>query len=213
MDPQVSSSFIPKKPLVVERRSAGGVGGLLVFITILVFIASGVAAGAVFAYDQYLNSSLASKGESLKRAEGAYDPGVIQNLIRLDTRITESGKILNKHISPSAIFAFLSNETLERVQLTSFDYTRASDGTVSINLDGQADSFSTLALQSDQFGSNTMLKDVIFSNIDIEPKTGKVNFSVKAGVDSGALLYSKSLTPSAAAPSTPVESEASTTTQ
>ncbi len=192
MDPQVSTSFIPKKPLV-PARARGSASGLVLLLAILIFIGSVVAGGGVFAYDRYLKSTIASKQHSLELAQAAYEPGVIESLIRLDSRLGESKRLLGKHLAPSAIFMFLSTQTLERVQLTSFDYVVDESGAATLELVGVADTFSALALQSDQFGTSNVLRNVIFSNILISPTTGKVSFAVHADVDPSLLLYTKNL--------------------
>ena len=46
MDPQVQASFIPQKSLEMTSTRGGGFGGLLFLISLLIFIASLVAAGA-----------------------------------------------------------------------------------------------------------------------------------------------------------------------
>jgi hypothetical protein len=192
MDPQVPASFIPKKPLTVSGSSRGGFGGLFGLLSFLVFIASVLGAGGTFLYKQYLTTSLAAKDASLKRAEAAYDPGVIQDLTRLDARITQAKGLMDKHVALTSFFNFLSSITLESVQFTSFDYEIAQDGSATINLKGIAKDFSAVALQSDQFGSNRTLKNVVFS--DIAVGTGNtVTFAVQATVDPSILSYRKSL--------------------
>ncbi|HEV8677664.1 MAG TPA: PilN domain-containing protein, partial [Candidatus Paceibacterota bacterium] len=185
-------------------------------VSVLIFIASVVAAGAVFAYEQLLNQSIASKSASLSLNEKAYDPGVIQELSRVDTRITQAQGLLQKHVAPSAIFAFLSQQTLEKVQFTAFDYTLGADGSAKITLGGVADSFSTVALQSDQFGASKILKDVVFSNVAVGAD-GNVGFSVSATVDPSLIVYSNAITanpaaPIESAPQTPVSTTTSSTT-
>jgi hypothetical protein len=192
MEPQVSASFIPKKPLVDgggPRRSAMG---LVVLASLLIFVASLLAAGATFAYTQFLKSSIVSKKDSLAKAQSAYDPAIIEDLMRLDSRIAESKRVLTSHVAPSAVFTFLSLQTLEKVRFTNFDLELESDGGPTISLDGEADSFSTIALQSDQFGASKVLRDVVFSNLAID-EDGSVNFTVNAKVEDELLLYSKSL--------------------
>lgn len=202
MDPQVSPSFIPKKNLeTISARPAGRGTGLFFLIAVLVFIASLVAAGAVFAYDKLLNQSIASKGASLALNQKAYDPGVIQELSRVDTRITEAKKLLASHVAPSAIFAFLSQQTLEKVQLVSYDYSLNPDGSAKIGLTGVADSFSTVALQSDQFGASKILKDVVFSNVSVDATAG-VSFAVSATIDPSLIVYSNAIS---ANPATPIQ--------
>ena len=204
MDPSVSSSFIPKKPLTGERGHAGAYGFILL-ISILVFIASGVAAGGAFVYGRILEGSLESKKKSLEAAKGAYDPGVIEDLIRLDARINQGRALLGTHVAPSSIFALLSEQTLEDVRFGSFEYTIKEDASAFVSLKGEAKDFSTVALQSDQFGGSKMLRDVIFSDITIGPEGG-VGFSVSATIEPANLLYSKYLGSSTVLP-LPTESE------
>lgn len=192
MDPQVQASFIPKRSLDVSSSREGSPFGLLFLIALLIFIASIVAAGGSFLYTQYLNSALDSKSKSLALAEGAYDPGTIQDLVRIDTRLTQSKTLLAGHAAVSGIFAFLSTQTLENVSFSTFDYTLDAGGTAQITMQGTADSFATVALQSDQFGGNKLLKNVVFSAITIDA-TGKVAFLVSADLDPSVLSYSNSL--------------------
>lgn len=191
MDPQVQASFIPKKSLDANASRGAGVG-LLFLLALLVFIASVVAAGGSFLYQQYLSKTLSDKKASLNLAQGAYEPGTIQDLARMDQRITAAKTLLSKHVAPSAIFAFLGAQTLEKVYFSSFSFTLGGDGSAKITLSGTADSFSTVALQSDQFGSNKVLKDVIFSGIAVDAK-GSVSFSVSATVDPSVISYAVTL--------------------
>lgn len=192
MDPQVQASFIPKKPLDTSVRTRGVGVGLFFLLSLVLFIASLVSAGAAFAYTQYLHTAVVSKSESLERAEGAYDPGVIQDLIRMDARINSADKLLNKHVSASTLFAFISTQTLEQVAWSSFEYSLQTDGSATISMSGLADTFSSVALQSDQLGGNKLLKDVIFSGIGASTGGG-ISFGVKATVDPSVLLYTNSL--------------------
>jgi hypothetical protein len=193
MPPQAPTSFIPKKPLDTGNayHESGGVG-ILFFIALFIFIASLVAAGGVFAYENFLNSSIASKTASLNAAEGAFDLNTIDGLIKLDSRINNANALLSSHVAPSAIFNLLGAQTLPNVQFTSFQYTLQSDNSASIVLAGVADSFSTVALQSDQFGAVTSLKDVVFSDVQINTN-GTVTFSVAATVSPSLINYAKNL--------------------
>ncbi len=203
MDPQVQASFIPKKSLDVSASRSGGSFGLVFLIALLVFIASLVAAGSAFLYTQYLNTSLASKTKSLALAEGAFDPGTIQELVRIDNRLTQSKTLLAKHVAVSNIFTFLSQQTLEQVSFSNFEYILGEDGIAKISLKGTANSFATVALQSDQFGGNKLLKNVVFSDITVDT-SGKVGFAVIADLDPSIVSYSASLGTSATAASTTV---------
>lgn len=211
MDPQVSGSFIPKAPLVDTRRSAGGMG-LLLIVAVLLLVLSVVGAGSVFAYQQILTTQIASKSDSLKRAEGAFEPDVIEQLSRLDSRITHAQTLLQNHTAPSAIFDYLSTITLEQVQFTDFTYQMGGDGSATIALSGVGDSFSTVALQSDQFGASRLLKDVVFSDVAIGTG-GRVTFTVKATLDPSLYLYAREANATAATPLPPPPGATATSTQ
>lgn len=200
MDPQVQASFIPKKSLTPMPVGGGGGFGLMYLLAIFLFIVSLVAAGAAFAYTQYLKTAIASKAHSLELAQGAYEPGAIQDLIRLDQRMVNARSLLQKHIALSGIFSLLSEETLAQVQFVSFRTTPLEAGKYSIQMAGIADNFSTLALQSDQFGGTKSLSDVVFSQITVDPKTGEVTFQVDTKVDTSVVMYAKTISPGTVTP-------------
>ena len=199
MDQPAPTSFIPKKPLDTGVRSHGGgaLSSLAFLLSLLLFVPSLVAAGGAFAYKQYLVSAVAQKTASLQEAEAAFDPTTINQLERLDTRINNAETLLQSHVAPSALFDFLAAQTLPSVQLTSFSYILNTDGTAQLNLTGQGQNFAAVALQSDQFGASTMLKNVAFSNVTLGVG-GLVTFSVQATVDPALINYAKNLSSSPA---------------
>ncbi|MDP4020732.1 MAG: hypothetical protein Q8P58_01675 [Candidatus Adlerbacteria bacterium] len=210
MDPQVSTSFIPKKPLTEGRR--GSSSGLIFLLALLIFVGSVVAAGATFLYGTYLNNALTAKARSLETAQGAFESaGAIENLIRLDSRINEAKSLIAGHVAPSAIFYFLSAQTLERVSFTNFAFGLKEDGSATVELKGITDGFPTIALQSDQLGASKVLRNIIFSDIVVE-EGGSVSFSLSATVDPALLLYSKNLTQNPAVILPPVETSVETST-
>ncbi len=191
MDPQAPASFIPKKSFT-PGPSHGEGAGLLFLIALLIFIVSLVAAGLVFGYEQYLNQSIANKSAVLQKDQSAIDLSSINDLVRMDNRILQAKILLAGHVAPSALFDFLSQQTLLNVQFTSFNYQLQPNGSALVTLQGIADSFSTLALQSDQFGSSNMLKNIIFSNINTNT-SGQVVFTLSTNVSQALLLYSNKL--------------------
>lgn len=210
MEPQTPASFIPKKSLDggMRSRTSSAAGGLLFLIGLFLFVVSVTAAGAVFAYKGYLKTSIADKSDSLQKAKEAFDLAAIEDLSRIDLRIKQAQVLLQKHIAPSAIFSFLSLQTLQNVQFVSFNYGLQDDGSAAIDLEGVAASFSTVALQSDQFAASKALKDIVFSNIKVETD-GKITFSVKATIDPSLINYARNLT---VTPVVPVQAPTATTT-
>ncbi len=187
MDPNVQGSFIPKQALNRAQSRGGGLG-LFFLASILVFVMSLIAAGGAFAYQGVLNKQIADKDVSLQKAEGAFDATAIDDLLRMDTRLTQAKLLLDKHVSTSGIFTLLSQITLEKVQILGMNLTMNTDGSGKLSANGVGDSFSTVALQSDAFGSSKFLRDVIFSGVSVG-EGGKVSFNVSATVDPSVLLY------------------------
>ncbi len=215
MDSQAPASFIPKQSLdsgSYYASSEGAFSSIFFIIALLVFIASIVLAGAAFGYSQVLTTSIATKTDSLKKAQDAFNPDTIAEMSRLDLRIQNAEGLLQKHVAPSALFTFLGSQTLQAVQFSSFDYELQADGSAQITLDGQADSFATVALQSDQFGANKLLKEVSFNNITVG-STGAVTFNVTATVDPSVINFAKTLGTSAASTDQSAAAPASDTTQ
>lgn len=208
MDPQAGSSFIPKTP-VAGSSPRRGMSGLFFALSLLLFLISLAAAGAVFAYGQYLNNAISSKDKSLKNTEAAFDPDSIDTLVRTDQRIKEMSGLLGKHTAPSAIFTLLGDLTLASVQYNHFVFVNDATEEAHIEITGVADSFSSVALQSDQFGASKYLSDVVFSGITIN-SSGRVDFTVSATVSPAALSYTASLTSEQAPPAPPPVSPAPT---
>jgi hypothetical protein len=216
MDPQVPTSFIPKKSLDTGYVRGGvrtsGSFGLFFLLALLIFIASIAAAGAAFGYHQLLSQQLASKAKSLTLNEQAFDPAVIDQLSRVDDRITQAQKLLNAHLAPSSIFGFIGLHTLQSVRFTSLSYALNGDGTVLLSLSGNADSFATVALQSDEFATTKGLKNIVFSGIIPDDK-GNITFAVSANLDPSLILYVKSLATGSDSTQAPTSSGTSTPTQ
>ena len=59
-------------------------------------------------------------------------------------------------------------------------------------LEGEARSYSSVALQSDIFGDNKYLKNPIFSNLGLA-KSGDVTFNLELNLDPSVMLYKESI--------------------
>lgn len=185
------TSFIPKKTEVeapVVRKKGVGIFMLIAVFIFVLAIAGGVGA---FLYERVIESSLASKKESLDRAQEAFEPDLIRELARIDKKITASKEVLSQHISPSELFSLLEELTLENISFTDFEYSAGEEGYM-IRLGGVAKSFSTLALQSDVFGSNRYIIEPVFEDLDLD-RVGNVTFSVSAKIDPGLIDYEGNL--------------------
>lgn len=202
MDSGIQSSFIPHEADVViapDRRyeGPGGLADLFSLLGIVLFVASLALGVGVFLYQQFLTAQAASKLEQLNRAKAAFDPALVQRLIRLDDRMHAADDILSAHIAPSIIFDSLNQATLATVSFTSLEIDAADRKGITATMRGIAKSVNSVALQDDIFSKNGVVTNPIFSGIGREQDG--VHFTLKIMINNAALSFEKLITPTQAA--------------
>jgi len=186
------SSFIPKKTLInTNPGSSAPQINVFMLIAGIIFVVSLIGAGASFLYERVVASDLVKQQESLNRAKEAFEPRTISTLSRVDLRLGVAERLLNEHITVSPFFELLSTATLKTVQFNNFDFSRSSDGTLGVVMSGVAESYRSIALQSERFGENEHIQSPIFSDFTLD-ESGNVTFSVEFTVSNDLLLYSNS---------------------
>jgi hypothetical protein len=189
MEPQVRTSFIPKQAIQVERkRPKGDSAALVTIIAALLFLGSVVAAGGVFLFEQYLKQSIVAKSESLERSRAAFEPAVIKELARTDSRITAAAELLSGHTSLSRLFSYLGTNTLASVRFLDLNYERVGPGRTTLIMNGTAKSYSAVALQSDIFGKSDVIEEPIFSDLNLDT-VGNVVFKFEGVVNTTEIKY------------------------
>lgn len=186
----IKTSFIPKASLKVERREEARKAPIALaslLATIILVLAIAGAAG-VFLFKQYVVQSIDAKKASLDRARAAFQPATIEELARVDTRLTVGSALLAAHASPSLLFDEIEARTLSSVRFSGFQFGATSVGNFAISMTGVARSFNAVALQSDEFGKSEILVNPIFSDMNFD-QTGNVAFSVTAQVAMSRILY------------------------
>ena len=191
IDQKPQTSFIPKKP-IGEGASIGQASvNFFSIIALSVFLVSLLLAGGLYAYQYYLNQHLVTLQQSLKTAEGQFDPGFINTATRLNARIIAGNQILNAHIAPSFIFSdLLEQYTLQNnIEFTDFTWNYDPAGNGVISMDGVAKDYTSVALQAREFADHISdLKNQIFSNISLD-QNGNVEFSFKGSVDASVIDF------------------------
>lgn len=182
------TSFIPKKPLSKESAVRERPTGLFTILSTLVFFVSLLGAGGVFAYKTLLAREIETSRAALERAEKAFDPATIVELERLDKRIESSKRVLESHTVVSPLFALLEDSAIPQVRFSKMSFSFLNSDKIELRLSGEARNYSFVALQSDEFGKSKFLKDVIFSNLNLDT-FGNVVFDVDATVASDLVLY------------------------
>ena len=190
MESPIQSSFIPHdagKPQQGRRLREHGMSDLLFILAIISLAASGALAGAVFLYQQYLQSTKASDLASLDRARAQFEPALIQELTRLDDRMHVAEGILATHVAPSVFFDALNQVTLKTISFSSLEF-RASEPThIGIKMGGIARSMNSIALQADILSKSVVFTSPIFSGISRQQDG--VHFSLAASVDAPSLNF------------------------
>lgn len=194
MDPRFQTSFIPKKPIVstTSSRSSSTVN-LLTLVSTIIFVTTLALSGAAFFYKGIVAKQIESDKQTLERARGSFDPELIEQITRLDTRIETARTLLASHISVNPLFDFISTITLPSVRFRDFDYSYLSPEKISISMTGQARNYASVALQSDVLNAQKNLKEVTIGDMSLSG-AGDISFSVSATVDPKVLLYSATLT-------------------
>jgi len=207
MDGKLQSSFIPKKPLtgIQEAAPQTHVSIFSVLAVFLFVISIGLAGGAFF-WVTVLEKQKDLNIQTLEDSRKQFDPSLIDELKRVNTRIDVAKELLDRHVSVSNFFDIIEGFTLRSVRFTNFSYVLGSntEEVIKLQMNGEAESFSAIALQSDVLGKNKSLSNPILSNLALK-EGGKISFTLGAEVPASILLYKdfvKGATPAQAATST-----------
>jgi hypothetical protein len=185
------ASFIPKKPIAPATPASYGRHNmpLMTLLSTIIFIAALALAGGVFAYERYLDSSLAAKKTQLEQARGSFELPTIKEMERADKRIEFAKGLLANHSAFSALFDVLQKSTLQNVQYTNMDLG-ANGSAITLTLKGIAKSYASVALQSDLFNTARGIKHPVFSDLNLDQK-GNVVFTVTSELDPEVFSYTQ----------------------
>jgi hypothetical protein len=161
---------------------------ILSIIALSAFMVAVVLAIIVFIYQRSLVQSVNKMNAELVAARTSFEPGFIDELIKLDRRISAAEEVVAKHTVTTPIFNLLENETLQGIRFVNLDYTVDAKGQPSIDMKGEAVNFLAIALQSDVFGADRKIKNPVFGGLNLDDK-GIANFNFKGDLDSSAFLY------------------------
>lgn len=204
LPPTIPTSFVPRQPSATPSRANGrSFASVAFFLATGLFILALVAAGGVFAYDQYLGSAIQSRASDLESFEKAVSPQTVEELVRLKDRLLISRDLLNDHVSLLSFFTLLEAATLQSVRFSSLSFalTGENAGAAEVELTGVARSFNALAAQSRSLAADARVRDSIFGNIKVN-QDGTIGFTLTATLDRRLV---RAYTPSAAVPETPAE--------
>ncbi len=175
----------------MPRRRPRTIGFFTLLVVMVFLVTIGLAVG-VFLYKSYLNNDIAKMRDELAKMRASFDPARISELERLDIRIKEAKKRLDAHTAPTLLFELLQTNTLQNVRYKEFEYEATGDQGMHIKINGQGKNFSSIALQSDEFGGNKNVLNPIFDELNPDQE-GFVDFTVDANVAPDFISYGNSL--------------------
>lgn len=196
MDGDIKTTFIPKKASPIAPATGTApvrqkATSFLNIIATLVFVVALLSSGGVYLYKLYLNRSIATMQETIDRAEKAFEPSLILELVRLDTRLKVSTQLLAKHTAFSPLFRFLEQSTLPEVSFTSFQF-QYDEGVPRVQMKGLATRYTPIAQQSNVLGESNLIVDHIFSNFALTD-SGRVSFDLNYALNPDLLLFTSRL--------------------
>ncbi len=208
METKFQTSFIPKKPLTTQETAhhAPSSTSILMLIGVLLFIIS--LGGAVLAYfgTSYFAKVQEDYKKDLAENEKRFNVPLIEDLKKANTKIDLARELLKNHLAVSEALTIVSALTAEKVHFTNFEFSApegfgkagSTAGVFKISMKGVADSFNSIAFQSDVFGksqkygTNKVLKNPILSNMAVD-QNGNVKFDFTAEVALPEISYEKVL--------------------
>lgn len=201
MDPRFQTSFIPKKPIMSQSgvRSSAPIN-LFSLIGTVLFIATLALGGGAYFYQSVLEKQIAENKASLDLAKDAFDPQLINQIVRLDTRIETTKKLLASHISVTPLFDYISTITLKSVRFRNFSFAYLAPDKVVVTMQGQGQGYASVALQSDLLNQQKYLRETVVGDMNLEP-TGLVSFSVSTIIDPILVSYNNVINPVSASSS------------
>lgn len=211
MEPTIPTSFIPKRPVtseVLAPERKNHTIGLLSFLTVIIVLATIVSYGGVYVYHRSLVAQKNKLVRSINDARGGIGTDFLADMKRLNARIAGVKTLVQNHIVVSPIFEALHATTLRSIQYKSFQYeftteTATKSQLVKVSLDGVAKNYSTIALQSDAFAQNHLIKNPVFSDLTVDDKSNVVNFKLQFEVNPTDLSFERFINATAPASAQP----------
>ncbi len=186
---EFKTSFIPKKPITQAQGKKPQKGvNLILFTSLILFLATLLVAGGVFVYQSLLERQERSLALSIERAREAIEPELVDSLKRIDSRIEATRQILDGHLVISTVFNLLGQLTLESVSFDGLLFSIEPNGKIILKLSGVSRDYSAVALQSVIFGENRFIENSIFSNLHLNPQ-GNVLFNFSANINDRLVSY------------------------
>jgi len=194
MEPKFQTSFIPKSPIVSTKGSEVKMvhtTNIFSIIATFVFLAVLIVSAGLFAYKNILKKQISEAKTSLVDVRAVFEPEKIQELVDINTRISVTKNLLEKHIILSEFLLFLQKTIVQKVRFDKLSYTNnGKDMTISI--DTEAESYNAIAQQVDILSKNQFINEPFFSNFDLG-ENGTIRMKFFAKIVPDLISYKKKI--------------------
>ncbi len=181
------TAFIPKKPTSRPFYKTKG-PGIFFVASLLALVFSGMFAGGVYVYEKMLEKRVNLLSQSLERANAAFEPALITELNRVSEKIESSKILLENHRMLTPIFDFLRKFTLKSVRFSKFSVEFGKEGEALVSMNGTAKSYSSLALQMEEFQKDKSVEKLSVSGLS-PSKDGFVKFNIEMAFNKNFIKY------------------------
>lgn len=181
------SSFIPKGPVTTDgaKKSSLSIIGIL---GVLLFVLALLGAGGIEAYKYMLKSDISALQTELANAESGIDKATINQMSDFSDRMDVVKSIVLKHRVVSRFLDTLSTSTVKTVRFSNLSFGSLTPDSLSVKLQGETNSYSSIALQEKIFSDIKYFKSMKFSNLGLQD-AGKVMFDLDIVVDPAIAQY------------------------
>ena len=184
---EIQASFIPKKDIKKRKQRGGGFSvNIFLLIAVVVFLTAIFAALGEFLLEKKTQSDIDTVSATLEREKDNFGLSAIREFVLASNRLEAADEIINNHINVSEVFRLLESDTLTEVVISNFSFTSEQDKVV-ITGRGTAPTFEHVAAQSQKYGENNRIGDLILSDVD-QDREGGVVFNISFSVDKTYLL-------------------------
>lgn len=208
------TSFIPQQPLLKVEDSSRRRESVDVILaaSFVIFFVVLVVWGGMYFYKAGVDRRVLAIEKELESKEASLKPDEIDRYKVIDERLNVAGKLLRGHVAFSAILTLLEKITAQNIGWTTFSYvTDDTNGSESLNLTGQAQSYSAVYAQVEAWRNmRKILKEVRVGTPLLNSASGVVTFEATLVIDPSYIKYARTIKKSDA--DVPESSDSTTTT-
>lgn len=199
MQPTFQTSFIPKKQTPNEsayRPSISAIkqNDILSIIATILFIASVIVYGGLYAYRLSLKNQIKDLDQRIEKVKTTFQIDKIKEIIDSNNRLSSAKLLLETHTTLSQMLVLFQDLTIKKIKLLDLIYLN-KDGALIVNLSTESLSYNALIEQSRAFSETEYLKNGKFSNFSLQ-ENGNIKADFQALVDKKLISYKEIVDPS-----------------